>query len=266
MSNLKPKGKLSTIASHFDLFNINGPLLNRSRLFSHKLQCDSSLEWDTELSSELVKEWHNIATQANSAPVISISRFCGDRNGTYKLLAFTDASKSMYGVVVYVESLDTGKRTFLMSRNRMVNKNLEDKTIPSMEIHASSLGTEVLIDICNDLAGRNCIKPLKIMNLQVYTDSLVCLHWLNEASNKFSKLQKRSVLVINRLNHISKLCETHEVSFAYVAGIVNPADCTTRCLSPKQLSKSNYFCGPDLYSSSQCSMENYSMLLTLILR
>ena len=26
---------MSTIASHFDLFNINGPLLNRSRLFSH---------------------------------------------------------------------------------------------------------------------------------------------------------------------------------------------------------------------------------------
>ena len=247
---------MSTIASHFDILNINGPILNRSRVFSHKLQCDRLLDWDTELSSELLKEWHNIATQINSAPLNSIPRFCGDRNDTYKLLAFTDASKSMYGVVVYAESLQTGNRNFLMSRSRMVNKTLEDKTIPSLEIHAISLGAEVLIDIYNDLAGKDCVKPLNVAELQVYTDSLVCLHWLNDSSNKFSKLQKRSVFVINRLNHISKLCETHVISFAYIAGIDNPADCTTRCVSPKLLKKTNYFCGPNLYDSSQCSMEN----------
>ena len=34
---------LSTIASNFDLFNFAGPLLNRSRLFMHKLQCNTTL-------------------------------------------------------------------------------------------------------------------------------------------------------------------------------------------------------------------------------
>jgi hypothetical protein len=43
---------LSSIASNFDLFNFNGPLLNRARLFMHQLQCDSALSWDKKLSPD----------------------------------------------------------------------------------------------------------------------------------------------------------------------------------------------------------------------
>ena len=45
---------LQTIASQWDAYNINAPLLNRSRLFLHRLQIDKTLDWDTVLSSELL--------------------------------------------------------------------------------------------------------------------------------------------------------------------------------------------------------------------
>ena len=59
---------LSTIASQFDILNFNGPLLNRSRLFVHQLQCQNDLGWDEILTPTQVNEWKNIAIQANKAP------------------------------------------------------------------------------------------------------------------------------------------------------------------------------------------------------
>ncbi|XP_066950858.1 uncharacterized protein [Macrobrachium rosenbergii] len=48
---------LRSIASNFDLYNINGPVFNRARLFMHGLQCDKSLGWDDILPAEKLKEW-----------------------------------------------------------------------------------------------------------------------------------------------------------------------------------------------------------------
>ena len=44
---------LSSIASHFDVFGYNLPLLNRARLFLNKLQCGKSLGWDEKISDDL---------------------------------------------------------------------------------------------------------------------------------------------------------------------------------------------------------------------
>ena len=48
---------LSSIASQFDIYNFNGPILNRARLFLHDLQCDISLGWDDALSKDKLEEW-----------------------------------------------------------------------------------------------------------------------------------------------------------------------------------------------------------------
>ena len=46
---------LATIASQFDLFNINRSISNRNRLFLHDLQCRKDLEWDDCLSPESLR-------------------------------------------------------------------------------------------------------------------------------------------------------------------------------------------------------------------
>ena len=51
---------LRTVASQFDIYNFNLPILNRSRVFMHNLQCDKSLDWDAKISPDLQREWKNI--------------------------------------------------------------------------------------------------------------------------------------------------------------------------------------------------------------
>ena len=78
-----------------DIYNFNGPILNRCRLFMHKLQCKKDLEWDDILPEEIVKEWILIVKQVNAAPPIKIKRCVGCRTEEYNLVAFTDSSRCM---------------------------------------------------------------------------------------------------------------------------------------------------------------------------
>ena len=88
---------LQSIASNYDIFNFNGPLLNRARIFMHDLQCQPSLDWDTKLSSDQHREWRNISKQVNSSGRINIDRFVGRRNASYRLISFVDSSKIIFG-------------------------------------------------------------------------------------------------------------------------------------------------------------------------
>ena len=58
---------LSTIASQFDIYGFNGPILNLARFFLHGLQMGRNLGWDKILEEARLKEWQNIAKQVNSS-------------------------------------------------------------------------------------------------------------------------------------------------------------------------------------------------------
>ena len=235
---------LSTIASHFDLFSFNGPILNRGRIFLHELQCNKNLGWDEKLSDDLLKEWRNIVRQANATPEISIERFVGKRSSSFKLIAFADSSKVMFGIVVYILEVESGRLSFVLAKNRIVNKQLENKSIPSLELNGIDLAAECLIDLYKELSGTLCMNPISIVGLEIYSDSLVALTWINSYTNKLSKMQKRSVFVMNRIHHINTLCEIHPIKFSFISGFENPADAITRCLSYRKLEQSNFFSGP----------------------
>ncbi|XP_068224998.1 uncharacterized protein [Palaemon carinicauda] len=236
---------LKSIASNFDPYNYNGPILNRARLFMHELQLNTSLGWDTELSIEQQREWRNIAKQVNMTPPIEVPRVVGERNGSYRLIAFTDSSKIIYGTTIFIQCIETKQVSFVLAKNRLVNKQLESKSIPSLEFQGIVLGTETLLDLSKDLAGPQCPKPIRIVESVLYTDSIVSLSWINSYVNKLDKMNKRSVFIMNRLDHIQRTCENNPVRFCFVSGILNPADCITRPMSYKQLLKTNYFTGPE---------------------
>jgi len=135
---------MTEVTSNFDIFQFSGPLLNRARLYLHRLQCNKELGWDTTLSNANQKEWVNISNQVNAAPIISIDRCVGSREDEYYLVAYTDASKYMCGVVIYLYSVNTNKMNFLLARNKIVGKGLDDKTIPVLEFQGIFLGTETI--------------------------------------------------------------------------------------------------------------------------
>ena len=77
---------LSSVASNYDLFGLNLPILNRSRLFLHSLQNRKDLHWDTELSADEIREWKNISIQYNRSPKTSVDRCFGRRSDPYRLV------------------------------------------------------------------------------------------------------------------------------------------------------------------------------------
>ena len=250
---------LSTIANNYDLFQINGPILNRARLFVHRLQCDGGISWDDRLTADQCREWRNIAKQVNGSPSISIDRFVGRRDSKYRLIAFTDSSKSMYGVVIYIQDLSTNKISFLMAKNRIINKQLEGKSIPCLEFHAISFGAETLNELHRELSGDLCVLPISVTELHLCSDSMVALNWIYSSEHKLDKMQRLSPFILNRLNCISKHCDSFPISFHYIPGIQNPADCVTRPISYKQLMQTDYFLGPEFlrmkgleYQDSDC--------------
>ena len=96
---------LSSIAGNYDALQINGPLINRARLYMHSLQCNTELQWDTVISNHELKEWKNLCKQLNAAPSLVMPRYIGQRDSDFRLVAFTDASKQMFGTVVYIQEL-----------------------------------------------------------------------------------------------------------------------------------------------------------------
>lgn len=244
---------LSSIASNYDVLQINGPMLNRARLFVHKLQSDPEKGWDEKVTPFEKKEWLNIANQANNSPSCTINRNFGSRNSEYELLVFCDSSKVMLGQVAYLKEVPTGKLTFVQGKNKLVTKALATKTIPCLELHALALGVELLADIRNELAGDKTFHPLKITRLCVYSDSMVALSWVNSYVNKLDKTNKRTPFVMNRINAICAICDQFPVTFKFIAGHDNPADLITRPVSYKLLKNSCYHSGPSMLVNQNAS-------------
>ena len=240
---------LKSIAGQYDTLNIQGPCLNRARVFLHDLQCDKTLGWDVVLSDPLQKEWRLIVKQANKTPPIEIKRNFGDRSDPYELIAFTDASKKIYAAVLYIKNLKTNEVTFMGAKNRLVNRQLESKTIPTLELQAITLGVEYLIDMKEELSGVKCMVPILISKLRLFTDSTISLNWISSYCHKHDKLANISIFSKNRLEYIEKMCQICAIQFDFVGTEFNPSDCMTRCLSHSQLLKSCYLSGPDFLST-----------------
>ena len=222
---------LSTLKAVYDLLNVYGPILNRAKIFLHRLQCYKSVDWDSKLLPDLVKEWSLICRQANDTPAIAVDRFIGSRSGRYNLVAFSDASSVSYGIVIYIVDIETAKVSFLQAKNRIVNTKLTKKSIPSLECQAIAFAAEVLKGTWRELGPERNDSPININQLFVYSDSMACLSWIKASFSTHEKMQKRTTFVQNRLKYIGELCHSKPTTFRYIEGKDNPADCISRPFS-----------------------------------
>ena len=244
---------LKSIAENFDPEGYNLPVLNRARLFMHRLQLKSELGWDSILGSELLQEWRRISVQANGGESLKVPRYLGKMDHEFDLIAFTDSSKDLYGTVIYIYNRTENTVGFLRGKNKVINKQLKQKSIPTLEFLALSFGAEVLLEVYNELTGPDCVETININNLYVYTDSYVALNWLNNY-NHMQKLRNLSVFTMNRLAKIVNLCKKEPITFKFVAGFDNPSDFVTREISEKRLKATNYLRGPEfLTNPSLCN-------------
>ena len=201
-----------------------------------------SLNGDTSLPNDNLKVWKIIAIQVNSSPAITLSRCVGERSDSYSLVAFVDSSSVMVGVTVYIYNEQQRKASFLLAKNKIIGKTLADKGIPTLERTAIDLDVQCLSEINVELAGKDVVIPVKFNKFFLFSDSMVCLNWLNQYAHK--KMSNKSVYVRNRLKSIASNCDILPIEFKFCNGIDNPADCMTREVSYKVLMRSSFHAGP----------------------
>ena len=235
---------LSSLNSVYDLLNASLPLLNRPKLFMQKLQCEYELEWDAKLNEALLAEWHNICKQSNGKPPLKVERLVGSKDSSYTLVAFSDASAAIYGTVVYLVENSSGKVSFICAKNKLINSKTSKKTIPSLEFQGVVFAADTIVSLYTELCTDRSVDPIKITNLVIYTDSMVCLSWIRSYFVEFQKMQKKSVFILNRLKHLNELCISHPVTFRFIEGKENPSDYVTRPISYACLLKTSYLTGP----------------------
>ena len=138
-----------SIAECFDQFDFNGSmlLLNRARLFMNELQLQFKLGWDTKISEDFLRRWRNIATQWNKSPHSIVKRLVGNRDHVYKLISLTDASQRIYGTTIFIHDMTDDTVSILTAKNRVVSRQLETKTIPSLEFEGIVLGAVTLLEV-----------------------------------------------------------------------------------------------------------------------
>ena len=203
--------------------NFYGPLLLRSKLFLQKLQLDRSLTWDGVLSQELLREWVNICKQVNATPSLEFPRFVGRRDGTFKLVAFTDASRDAYGVVVYIQDCATNKVSFLSAKYRLINTKCDTKTIPVLEFQALCFGAELLVELCRELSGTSVVIPIKIEEYQIDTTETsttattqVAIHTFAAATFRSARFTIQVTNSTDSTYHTSEILLVHDGTTAYI--------------------------------------------------
>ena len=251
---------LQSVASNYDIFNYNAPLLNRAKIFLHDLQTKYKFSWDEIIPNNILVEWRNICKQIDGIPSLPVPRCVGSKHDEYKLCIFTDSSRVLYGCVLYIINERTNECNFLLSKNRVVSKTLESKSIPCLELTALTLGVEIILETFTELTGSLSVDPIIVNDLILCSDSLCAINWVMSL-NKLEKLNRHSVFVRNRLNRIKLLCETHPINFKFCAGIKNPADAVTRPFSYKMLAKTNYLSGLSISDIESMNTEVYSDII-----
>ena len=131
---------LETLNSNYDPLGILLPIFNRGKLFLHELQCNPNLDWDTPLDVTHIKNWKNICNQLNNSKNLVISRYIGDYSEEFEMYVFTDASKDIYGCVIYLKSINSDTLHFIQSKNRIVSKTATNRSIPILELLAVEFG------------------------------------------------------------------------------------------------------------------------------
>ncbi len=236
---------LSEINSNFDLMGTKIPLLNRAKLFLHKLQMDTHLNWDNFLSHDDIHEWKKIAKQFNHYKSVEIPRYVGSHTAKYDLCLFTDASKNYLGFASYLKNNDTNQVSYLMAGNRMLDRVMRCRSIPVLEFAAIEYAVQKGLDLYLELT--TAVVPINIVNIRLFSDNTVALSWLHKSEILLTKMQKRSIYVNNRLQSVVKMCgEVHSIGFSHIGTTMNSADFLTRSFSQKRLSNTNFITGPSI--------------------
>ena len=164
---------LRLTAKIFDPLGFVSPFIIQLKILFQSL-CEERMEWDTELSGELLLKWKNIMSELSLLDKVQIPRCyfsfqCAIK--TTQLHGFCDASEQAFAAVIYLRSTNEEgivEVTLVASKTRV--SPLKWQTIPRLEL----LGAVILSRLMNNVT----VSLLRSIPTFYWTDSMATLYWI----------------------------------------------------------------------------------------
>ncbi|XP_044592073.1 uncharacterized protein LOC123270195 [Cotesia glomerata] len=212
-----PKTKraiLSEIAKLYDPLGLLAPIVVKAKIFMQDLWLDR-VSWDEQLSPSLIHKWTGYREDLRNIESIRIPRWNNIAPGaTMELHGFSDASQNAMAAAVYLRVTDADGNTkvsLLCSKTQVAP--LKTMTIPRLELSAAWLLTQLILHVKE-------VQSLENVRINLWTDSAVTLAWIKSPAIRWKTFVR---------NRVGKIQETlRDVSWKFIPGKQNPADCASR--------------------------------------
>ena len=217
---------ISLIGRIYDLLGFLSPVTVCFKILMQELR-KNKLGWDQLLSGELLAKWTKLVEQLMRGTLpITLPRCClqGPRSESrvYRLYGFCDASTAAYAAVVYLVEEDEGCAYSHFIVARMWVSPLKSVTVPGLELLSALCLARLMSNVVESLSER-----LSLGNLRCFTGSQVALFWIRGMRKDWKPFVQHWV------EEIQKLIPAD--SWSHCPGKENPADLTSRGLTPAEL-------------------------------
>ena len=180
----------------------------------------SITDWDTQVPSELAKEWHQAIRYLPDVEDLPLPRrrvpFDTTRGSKFEYHVFTDSSKDVAAAAVYLR-VQTGEKcavNLIAAKTSIFSQaEMARGSIPRKELIALDLGARLLKECLSSTS-------LKIDNFELWSDSRTVIQWCSEKSLELRVFER------NRVNNILRISQGKIPR--YVPTDKNPADVATR--------------------------------------
>ena len=219
-------------ASIYDPHGLIAPFTVQSKIILQEIWKRSELGWDDIMPRELCDRWEEWMEQVFVIPEFKVPRWANfEPKAKYQLHTFCDASEDGMCCAVYlrVKKRRQVYMTLLAAKARV--SPLKAESISRLELAACVMGIRLAS------AARD-IYPTTEEDTFFWTDSMVCLHWINTPAKAFK------AFVAHRIGEIQTHTEPRQ--WIHVPTKENPADIGTRPISALELKeKTLWWEGPE---------------------
>ncbi|KAL0808562.1 hypothetical protein ABMA28_013006 [Loxostege sticticalis] len=172
---------ISDISRLYDPLGWVSPCVIISKTFIQKIWL-SGIDWDQELTSDLLREWESYRKDLEHISKCQIPRWVETRpdDQLIELHGFCDASVAAYAAVVYIRVVDAEgivKVNLVTSRTKVAP--VKQQSIPRLELMGAVLLSELITEVAE-------VMNIPKSNIHAYTDSSVVLAWLSDHPSRWS--------------------------------------------------------------------------------
>ncbi|XP_065663018.1 uncharacterized protein LOC136085622 [Hydra vulgaris] len=206
----------------------------------------------TKRRDDILIEWNDIINDLGSVPFICIPRWYSKCVGSiqkikFELYGFCHASLKAYGCCIYLRSSaeEIANSCLVTSKSRV--SPLLKNTIPELELRAILLLANLFSVVYKELS---CV--LNISCVKLFSDSFICLYWVNNVNKKYE------AFVQIRLEKIRSLSDIN--FWSYIESEKNSADIISRgCKFSTFQNNDLWFKGPSFLFNDFISWPSFDL-------